>query len=103
MLDAAMGGRLSGYAMGGYGEWTDWMREYTGDRWDGRLNSLPDVVEGFSGYSLDAGGNFDPPEFLAESFADVEANSRLATPLSQFIHRRMLEAYRAAGFTVNKG
>lgn len=103
VIDAALDGRMSGYRMSGRGEWMDWMHEYTGGKWDGYGNSLPPLVDGYSAYSLDEYGMFDPPEFLAEAFADVEANGRLATPLSQFIHRKMLESYRAAGNTINKG
>jgi hypothetical protein len=103
VIDSSLGGRLSGYHRSGQGEWMDWMHEYTGGRWDGYKDSLPGLVTGYSGYSLDEHGAFDPPEFLAESFADVEANGRLATPLSQFIHRKMLEAYRDAGNPINKG
>jgi hypothetical protein len=103
IIDAGMDGRMSGYHMGGRGEWMDWMQEYTGGKWDGYGMSLPGLVDGYSQYSLDEYGMFHSPEFLAEAFADVEANGRLATPLSQFIHRKMLETYRAAGNTINKG
>jgi hypothetical protein len=103
MIDAALDGRMSGYHVNGRGEWMDWMHEYTGGKWDGYGMSLPGMVDGYSGYSLDEYGMFHSPEFLAESFADVEANGRMATPLSQFVHRKMLEAYRDAGNTINKG
>lgn len=103
MIDAALDGRMSGYHMNGRGEWMDWMQEYTGGKWDGYAGTLPGLVDGYSAYSLDEYGMFHSPEFLAESFADVEANGRMATPLSQFIHRKMLETYRAAGNTITKG
>lgn len=103
IIDATLDGRMSGYHMGGRGEWRDWMSEYTEGAWDGYGDTLPGLIPGHSGYSLDEYGQINSPEFLAEAFADVEANGRQARPLSVFVHRKMLEAYRDAGNTITKG